>query len=107
MATEELKTFFSKTKKIINLYIFYELDNQPTNLNNKYGKKNCLFGAVKLTRSAVKIKFIYNDYGIAFDESWTWSFGNLFVRNRVIFSVNKEIIVYKDILKIVINNFHY
>ena len=40
--------------------------------------KNHSFGAVKLTRNAIKRKFIHNAYRIAFDGAGSWSFGNLF-----------------------------
>ena len=53
-------------KKIINIYIVYELtasslhDSDPT-------IKNCLFGAVTLTKNADIEKYKYSGYGIGFD----------------------------------------
>ena len=53
---------------ILNLYIVYELNNWPCNPSNNFAQQNCLFGAIKLTRNAIKRKFIYNGREIAFDE---------------------------------------
>ena len=53
-------------KKVENICIVYELsasipnDNDPT-------LKNCLFGAVNLTKNADIEKYKYSDYGIGFD----------------------------------------
>ena len=52
--------------KIVTIYIVYQLgassssDSDPT-------LKNCLFGAVTLTKSADIDKFGYSGYGIGFD----------------------------------------
>ena len=40
-----------------------------------------MFGAAKLTRNSTNRKFIYNNYGIAFDGAVSWSFGNEFAKN--------------------------
>ena len=50
-----------------NVYRAYELDNQPTNLRNKFVIRNCSFGALELTKNEVKRKLIYSDYGMTFD----------------------------------------
>ena len=53
-------------KKIVNIYIVYELgassshDSDPT-------IKNCLFGAVTLTKNTDIEKYKYSGYGIGFD----------------------------------------
>ena len=53
-------------KKVVNIYMVYELaassshDSDPT-------IKNCLFGAVTLTKNADIEKYKYSGYGIAFD----------------------------------------
>ena len=46
---------------------------------------NCLFGAVKLTRNAIKNKFTCNSYGIAFYGANSRSFANEFPLNVSIF----------------------
>ena len=53
-------------KTIVNIYIVYELgactsnDNDPT-------LKNCLFGAVTITKNTDIDKYGYSGYGIGFD----------------------------------------
>ena len=62
-----------KHKTIVNIYIFYELgasisnDNDPT-------LKNCLCGAVTLTKNADIDKYKYSSYGIGFDRRSAFSF---------------------------------
>ena len=62
-------------EKVVNIYIVYELgassssDSDPT-------LKNCLFGAVTLTKNADIDKYGYSGYGIEFDRRsswWIWS----------------------------------
>ena len=36
------------------------LDNWPVDPRNSFALKDCLFGAVKLTRNTIKRKFIHN-----------------------------------------------
>ena len=73
--------------KVVNIYIVYELgassssDSDPT-------LKNCLFGAVTLTKNADIDKYGYSGYGIGFDKItnfiffisswWIWSKCNNF-----------------------------
>ena len=52
---------------ILNLYIAYESNNQPSNPTDNFPLKNCLLGTVKLIRNAIKTNFIYNGQGKAFD----------------------------------------
>ena len=75
-------------KTIVNIYIVYELgasisnDNDPT-------LKNCLFGAVTLTRNADIDKYKYSGYGIGFDRRSSFSFPNGgFGQNILIFGVD-------------------
>ena len=51
--------------KKLNIYIAYDLES---NLNNfDLTLKNCLFGAVKLTKNSDIDKYGYAGYGISFD----------------------------------------
>ena len=58
--------------KIVNIYIAYELsasgshDNEPT-------FKNCLFGAVTLTKNNDINKYKYSGYGTGFDRRSSFS----------------------------------
>ena len=57
-------------------------DNDPT-------LKNCLFGAVTLTKNADIDKYIYSAYGIGFDTRLSFSFpSDRFSQNVLIFGVD-------------------
>ena len=80
--------------KIVNIYIFYELDKlynkaHPTLLN-------CLFGAVSVTKNADIDKNRYSGYGIGFDRTSIYSFGNGFGKNVIIFGVDMSSSVHID-----------
>ena len=52
-------------KKIVNIYIVYELAASSSHTNDPT-LKNCLFGAVTLTKNADIEKYKYSGYGIGF-----------------------------------------
>ena len=52
--------------KIVKIYIAYELGTSSSH-NNDPALKNCLFGALTLTKNADIDKYGYSDYGIGFD----------------------------------------
>ena len=75
-------------EKVVNIYIVYKLgastshDNDPT-------LKNCLFGAVTLTKNADIEKYKYSGYGIGFDRRSSFSFtSDGFGQNVLIFGVD-------------------
>ena len=68
----------------------YELNKWPCNRTNNFPLIICVFGTGKLVRKAVKSKFTYNDQGIACDGERSWSFGNGFARNAIIFGVENS-----------------
>ena len=71
--------------KVVNNYIFYELGASSCH-NNDPTLKNCLFGAITLTKSADIDKYGYSSYGIGFDRKTTFSFpGTAFGQNLIIF----------------------
>ena len=90
------------TNFILNLYIVYELNTWPRNPANNFTLKNCLFGTVKLVRNTTKSRFTCNVRVIAFDGEGSWSFGNGFARNVVIFGVDNSSSSHTDNQK---NNF--
>ena len=56
---------FTFNKKILNIYIVYDLDS---NLNNcDLILENYLFGAIKITKSSDIDKYKYSGYGLGFD----------------------------------------
>ena len=70
--------------------MIYELNNWPRNPTNNFPLKNCVYGTIKLVRNRIKSEFIYNGQGIALDGDGSWSFGNDFARNVVIFGVDNS-----------------
>ena len=79
---------FTYTHKIIvNIYIVYEL-GASTSHNTDPTLKNCLFGAVTLTKNADIDKNGYSGYGIGFDRRSRFSFpGGGFGQNALVFGV--------------------
>ena len=67
-------------RKVLNIYIVSELDASSSH-NNDATLKNCLFGAVTLTKNADVDKYGYFGYGTGFDRRssfsisrwWIWS----------------------------------
>ena len=79
--------------KVVNIYIVYELGACSSH-NNDPTLKNCLFGAVTLTKNADIDKYGYSGYGIGFDN---FSFpGGEFGQNVLIFGVNMSFYVHID-----------
>ena len=54
--------------KVVNIYIVYELGASSSH-NNDPTLKNCLFGAVTLTKNADIEKYGYSGYGIGFSQN--------------------------------------
>ena len=74
--------------KVVNIYIVYELGASSSH-NNDPTLKNCLFGAVTLTKNADIDKYGYSGYGIGFDRRSSFSFPNGgFGQNILIFGVD-------------------
>ena len=59
--------------RIVNVYIVYELSASSSNINDP-AIKNCLFGAVTLTKNSDIDKYRYSGYGIGFDRRSSFSF---------------------------------
>ena len=59
--------------KVVNIYIVCELDASSSHVNYPT-LKNCLFGAVTLTKNADIDKYGYSGYGIGFDRRGSFSF---------------------------------
>ena len=60
-------------EKIVNIYIVYELGASSSHTSDPT-LKNCLFGAVTLTKNADIEKYKYLGYGIGFDRRSSFSF---------------------------------
>ena len=83
-------------KKVVNIYIIYELaasssyDSDPT-------IKNCLFGAVTLTKNADIETYKYSGYGIGFDRRSSFSFpSDRFGQNVLIFGAGMSTAIHID-----------
>ena len=59
--------------KVVNIFIVYEL-GASTSHNNDPTLKNCLFGAVTLTKNPDIDKYGYSCYGTGFDRRSSFSF---------------------------------
>ena len=74
--------------KIVNIYTVYELGASSSN-DNDPTIKNCLFGAVTLTKNTDINKYGYSGYGTGFDRRSIFSFpGGGFGQNIIIFGVD-------------------
>ena len=75
-------------KNVINIYVVCELGASSSN-NNDLIIKNCLFGAVTLTKNSDIDKYRYSGYGIGFDRRSSFSFpGGGFGQNVLIFGAD-------------------
>ena len=67
------KTITYSYKKVLNLYVVYEITNFH-GTNNYSALTNALFGAVKWTKFADNDKYKYSGYGIRFDGNRLFSY---------------------------------
>ena len=83
-------------RKVVNIYIVYELGASSSH-NNDPTLKNCLFGAVTLTKNADIDKYGYSGYGIGFDRRGSFSFaGGGFGQNVLIVGVDMSFSAHID-----------
>ena len=74
--------------KVVNIYIVYEFGASSSHFDDPT-LKNCLFGAVTLTKNADIDKYGYSGYGIGFDRRGSFSFpGGGYGQNVLIFGVD-------------------
>ena len=83
-------------EKVVNIYIDYELGTS-TSHNNDPTLKNCLFGAVILSKNADVDKYKYSGYGTGFDRRSSFSFpSGGFGQNVLLFGVDMFSSAYID-----------
>ena len=88
--------FKDKLDKIINIYIVYDLETN-LNYNPDFTLENCLFGAVKITKTTDVDKYKYSGYGIGFDGRGAFTHPNgSFGNNAIIFGVDTNSSVHID-----------
>ena len=87
---------FSFTHKKVNIYIVYELGASSSHTSDTT-IKNCLFGAVTLTKNADIEKNRYSGYGIGFDRRSSFSLpGGEFGQNVTIFGADMSSSIHID-----------
>ena len=87
---------FHIEQKVVNIYIVYEL-GASSSLDNDPTLKNCLFGAVTLTKSADVDKYGYSGFGIGFDRKSSFSFPSGGIgQNLTIFGVDMSSFAHID-----------
>ena len=88
-------------KEIVNIYVVYKITNN-FNIVDYLIQENCLFGAVKLTKSDNIDKHGHSGYGIGFDRHGSFSFPGTGLSRNVIISrvdmASSKIDKKKDIL---------
>ena len=83
-------------KKVVNIYMVYKLGASNSNIDDPT-IKNCLFGAVTLTKNADIDKYRYSGYGIGFDRKGSFSFpGGGFGQNVITFGADINSSVHID-----------
>ena len=60
--------------KIVNIYTVYEINKNDNTRSSDPTLKNCLFGAVSLTKNANIDRYKYSGYGIGFDDMEAFHF---------------------------------
>ena len=82
--------------KVVNIYIVYELGASSSHISDPT-IKNCLFGAVTLTKNADIEKYRYSGYGIGFDRRSSFSFSSGgFGQNVLIFGAGMSSSIHID-----------
>ena len=83
-------------KKVVNIYIVHELGPSSSHFSDPT-IKNCLFGAVTLTKNADIEKYKYSGYGIGFDRRSSFSFpSGGFGQNVLIFGADMSSSIHID-----------
>ena len=83
-------------KTIVNIYIVYELSASSSHVNDPT-LKNCLFGAVTLTKNADIDKYGYSGFRIGFDRRGSFSCpGGEFGQNILISGVDMNFSTHID-----------
>ena len=82
--------------KIVNIYIIFELGASSSHVKDPT-LKNCLLGAVTLTKNVDIDRYGYSGYGIGFDRRGSFSFpGGRFGQNLLIFGVDMSFSTHID-----------
>ena len=81
---------------MVNICIAYELGASSSHISDRT-LKNCLFGAVTLTKNADIDKYRYSGYGIGFDRRGSFSFPvGGFGQNVIVFGADMSSSIHID-----------
>ena len=84
-----IKSNFSTSKKVINLYVSYILGPRLRNLNTDFTLVNCLFESVKITKNADLDKYKHTGFDTGFDSRSEFFFTDgSFGKNAIIFGTD-------------------
>ena len=93
---QESKATFT-SNNATNLFIVFELERWSRVLNTDFFVKDCLFGAVKITKNADPDKYVYIVYGIGFKSCSEFSLPDCSMdKNDIIFGVDMRSSVHTD-----------
>ena len=70
--------------KVVNIYIVYEINTKNNTIISDPTLKNCLFGAVNLTKNVNIDRYGYSGYGIWLDRKGSFSFSGGGYRQKVL-----------------------
>ena len=83
-------------QKVVNIYIVYELGASSSHISDPK-IKDCLFGAVTLTKNSDIDRYRYSGYGIGFDRRSSFSFpSGRFGQNVLIFGADMSSSIHID-----------
>ena len=83
---------------MVNIFVLYELDSWPQDLNIDFTLGGHLFGDVKLIKNANPDKYSCSGYGIGFDTQIEYSLLDGSVgKNAIVFGANMSMSCYEMI----------
>ena len=86
---------------MVDLLFVCELNTWSRDLNTEFSLKDCLFGAVKLTKNAGTDKYKYSGCGIRFDTQSLFSLpDDRIVKNVITFGLDASLSMYINSKKI-------
>ena len=68
----------------MTVYTEKDLCSWPEHQLNNFKLQNCIFGANDIVKNNDKSKYVYSDYGIAFDGLCSFVFGYNFSKNVIV-----------------------
>ena len=78
------------TKKVVNVYIIYNLDHWPRIPLRSFTLKHYLFGVTNIVKNNDKEKYAYSGYGVEFHGKGSWSFFDDFAKTVIRFGVDNS-----------------